>query len=135
MDNLTAEQRVRTMRAVRAANTTPELKVRRMIFAWGYRYRLHDRKLPGCPDIIFSSMRKIIFVHGCFWHGHRCPAGLNRPRSNSDYWETKLERNRSRDVVNREKLRKLHWKTLVLWECELRKIASVERRVRTFLEE
>src|SRR5881397_1425241 len=97
MDNLTLEQRVRTMRAVRDRDTTPELVVRRLISALGHRYRLHSRLLPGCPDLVFHSQKKVIFVHGCFWHGHRCRSGLNQPKSNTEYWVQKLLRNKLRD--------------------------------------
>jgi DNA mismatch endonuclease (patch repair protein) len=134
MDNLTAEQRVHTMRSVRSIDTSPERAVRRMIFSWGYRYRLHSKKLPGCPDIVFPSMRKAIFIHGCFWHGHKCPAGLNRPKSNTEYWNRKLERNRLRDITARRKLRRMGWKAIIVWECELRK-KSAGGRIQRFLQE
>jgi DNA mismatch endonuclease, patch repair protein len=133
MDNLTVEQRVRTMRAVRDRDTTPELVVRRMAFALGYRFRLHSRRLPGCPDLVFASQKKVIFVHGCFWHGHACPAGSKRPQSNADYWTKKLLRNKQRDSANRLRLRALGWKALTVWECQLRRAGAVERRVARFL--
>ena len=133
MDNLTLEQRVRTMRAVRDRNTTPELAVRRMASALGYRYRLNSKLLPGCPDLVFRSLKKVIFVHGCFWHGHRCKAGLNTPTSNQQYWGQKLLRNRLRDSANRGRLRGLGWKVLTIWECQLRRPELVERRIARFL--
>jgi len=133
MDNLTVEQRVRTMRAVRDRDTTPELVVRRMAFALGYRFRLHSRRLPGCPDLVFASQKKVIFVHGCFWHGHACPAGSKRPQSNAEYWTKKLFRNKRRDSANRLRLRALGWKALTIWECQLRRVEGVERRVARFL--
>jgi DNA mismatch endonuclease, patch repair protein len=122
------------MRAVRAVDTTPEMRVRRLVFSLGYRYRLHSKALPGRPDLVFSSRRKVIFVHGCFWHGHSCPAGLNQPKSNTAYWLAKVGRNRNRDAANNVRLRRLGWKTLVLWECELSQIDSIRQRVQRFLE-
>src|SRR5262245_41991506 len=133
MDNLTREQRIKTMRAVRAVDTTPEMRVRRLVFSLGYRYRLHSKTLPGRPDLVFPSRKKVIFVHGCFWHGHACPAGLNQPKSNTPYWHMKLTRNRNRAVANSGRLRRLGWKSLVLWECELSHLDSVTRRIQSFL--
>src|SRR5438552_2818184 len=133
MDNLTAEQRVRTMRAVRDRDTTPERALRRLITGLGHRYRLHVRTLPGCPDLVFGSRKKVIFVHGCFWHGHHCRAGLNQPKSNTEYWTKKLLRNRTRDSANRTLLRALGWKALTVWECQLRRMAIVEERISRFL--
>jgi DNA mismatch endonuclease (patch repair protein) len=134
MDNLTAAQRTLTMKAVRGSHTTPEWIVRKLVFSMGYRYRLHSRALPGCPDLVFPARRKVIFVHGCFWHGHSCPAGLNRPKSNTDYWGPKLERNLHRDKANRAILRNLGWKSLVLWECELSRSGVIQRRIKNFLD-
>ena len=133
MDNLTLEQRVRTMRAVRNRDTTPELVVRRFVRALGYRYRLNVSTLPGRPDLVFHSLRKVIFVHGCFWHGHNCRAGLNRPRSNQSYWVQKLTRNKLRDATRRARLRALGWKVLTIWECQLRRCDSAERKIARFL--
>src|SRR5437867_1477466 len=100
MDNLTKEQRSRTMRAVKSTNTTPEMLVRCLVFSLGFRYRLHVRRLSGCPDLIFVAEKKAIFIHGCFWHSHNCRAGKNRPTSNVDYWLEKLEKNKMRDRRN-----------------------------------
>jgi len=133
MDNLTALQRQATMRAVRSKDTSPEMFVRRLIHALGYRYRLHDQRLPGCPDMVFPVRKKLIFIHGCFWHGHRCPAGLNRPASNKAYWRAKLMRNRLRDARHVRDLRKLGWKILTIWECEIRS-PGLRRRLIHFLE-
>ena len=134
LDNLTKQQRNRTMRAVRSTDTSPELLVRRLIFSLGYRYRLHGRKLPGCPDILFPAQRKVIFVHGCFWHGHACASGKNRPKTNVSYWEQKLARTRARDEQNRVRLAALKWRILILWECELRKTSRLRRRITRFLQ-
>jgi len=135
MDNLTLEQRIKTMRAVRDRDTTPELLVRKMARALGHRYRLNVRTLPGCPDLVFHSQKKVIFVHGCFWHGHHCRAGLNRPASNQAYWTQKLTRNKLRDSARRAKLRALGWRVLTVWECQLKRAQAVERRIARFLAE
>lgn len=118
MDNLTRSQRSETMSRVRGKDTGPELVVRRLVHGMGVRYRLHVRELPGAPDMVFPARGKVIFVHGCFWHSHRCLAGLNRPSSNKRYWTPKLERNQRRDRANLAKLRRLGWKVLVVWECQ-----------------
>jgi len=121
-DRLSSEARSRIMRAIRAKNTKPEQAIRKHLFADGYRYRLHPKKLPGKPDIVFPGRKKVIFVHGCFWHQHsdvRCPIRVV-PSSNQEYWEPKLQRNITRDAENEAALRQLGWKVLIIWECELR---------------
>lgn len=127
------DRRSRTMRAVKARDTEPELIVRRMIFAMGFRYRLHRKDLPGRPDIALVARRKVIFVHGCFWHGHDCSRGARIPKSNTDYWTKKINANRARDAKNISALKSNNWKTLVVWECELRKSAMVSNRLKRFL--
>jgi DNA mismatch endonuclease (patch repair protein) len=122
------------MRQIRKKDTMPERKVRRLIHAMGYRYRLHRRGLPGTPDLVFPSKKKAIFVHGCFWHQHLCPLGNKRPKVNQGYWLPKLERNRNRDVAVRQALGALGWNILVVWECELSDEAAVANRIRVFLE-
>jgi DNA mismatch endonuclease (patch repair protein) len=133
MDNLTARQRSETMRRVHSADTAPELKLRRYLHRLGYRYRLHDPALPGKPDLVFVGRRKIIFIHGCFWHGHACRAGRNRPASNTAYWGAKLARNQARDQGNCRRLRALGWRVMVVWECQLSDLERVGRRVAAFL--
>ncbi|MCR9221809.1 MAG: very short patch repair endonuclease [Alphaproteobacteria bacterium] len=129
-DTLTPAQRRRTMQAVKSADTKPELLVRRRLHALGYRYRLHDRRLPGKPDLVFSRRRTVVFVHGCFWHGHACARGARRPAANRDYWAGKIARNRARDAANREALEAMGWRVLTVWECELRDAdAAVARLV------
>jgi DNA mismatch endonuclease (patch repair protein) len=98
-------------------DTKPEMYVRRLVFSKGYRYRLHVRALPGTPDLVFPKAKKVIFVHGCFWHRH--PGCGRLPKSKKRFWVTKLEQNRRRDLCNRRKLHRRGWKVLVLWECEL----------------
>ncbi|WP_083894345.1 DNA mismatch endonuclease Vsr [Nocardia tenerifensis] len=115
-----AEQRSRTMRAVRSRDTAPEMAVRRYLHAVGLRYRLHDRRLPGKPDLVFPGRRIVLFVHGCFWHQHPgCPAAA-RPASNTEYWTRKLDGNVARDVRRREELEADEWTVLVIWECQIR---------------
>lgn len=127
-------QRSAIMARVKGKNTTPEMIVRRLAFSMGYRYRLHDSALPGKPDLVFPSRRKVIFVHGCFWHGHTCRAGQNRPASNLAYWNAKLDKNQSRDRDNQTNLKAAGWDTLVLWECKLRDTEKMAMRLRMFLD-
>ncbi|MDW4499157.1 DNA mismatch endonuclease Vsr [Sulfitobacter sp. D35] len=120
MDTLTPEQRSERMRRVRNRDTKPELLVRHLVHGMGYRYRLHRRDLPGSPDLVFISRRKVIFVHGCFWHRHADPdCKLARlPKSKLDFWESKLETNRERDERNVARLKELGWDVLIIWECQ-----------------
>lgn len=123
------------MRANKKSNTRPELIVRKLLFGLGYRYRLHDRNLPGRPDIVFRKRRKVIFVHGCFWHQHsdkRCHL-RSRPKSNLHYWQPKLRRNVTRDRNNTKQLASLGWNILVVWECELREVNNLETELHYFL--
>lgn len=117
----TAEHRSRVMRAVKASNTQPEVLVRRLLHRMGYRYRLHLPDLPGKPDIVFPGRRKVIFVHGCFWHGHGCARGNRQPKHNAEYWQAKIARNEARDKKHINTLTEAGWNVLVLWECELKK--------------
>lgn len=121
------------MRQVKAKDTKPEMAVRRTIHAMGFRYALHRRDLPGNPDLVFTSRRRVIFVHGCFWHGHCCRAGRNRPGSNQSYWIPKLDRNRARDAANRRRLKRLGWGVMVIWECQVKNQGRIEERVARFL--
>ncbi|RXZ38148.1 DNA mismatch endonuclease Vsr [Oxalobacteraceae bacterium CAVE-383] len=120
------------MSSIKAKNTKPELAVRRIAFALGYRYRLHRNDLPGKPDIVFPRLRKIILVHGCFWHQHRCQGG-RLPSSNIEYWIPKLKKNLERDKNTIKMLKRLGWKCLVIWECQLEKPAQVRSRIQRFL--
>ncbi len=123
------------MRRVRSRDTGPEMTVRSLVHRIGFRFRLHRRDLPGNPDLAFPSRQRVIFVHGCFWHGHYCRAGRNRPSSNTAYWTAKLNRNCTRDARNRRLLRNLGWRVLVIWECELKNLERVRQRVSRFFEE
>ena len=123
VDTLTPEERSAHMRKIRGKDTEPEMVVRRMVHGLGYRYRLHKKGLPGSPDLAFSSRRKAIFVHGCFWHAHRdpsCPVAKT-PKSRVDFWEAKFARNRERDQRKKAELQELGYDVLVVWECELRR--------------
>jgi DNA mismatch endonuclease, patch repair protein len=122
------------MRAIRSKGMKPELILRQLVHRLGFRFRLHARDLPGKPDLVFRSHRKAIFMHGCFWHQHaRRSCRLSHiPKSNLDYWQSKLERNVLRDRKQRRALRRLGWDVLVIWECEVEK-PSVERQIKAFL--
>lgn len=108
------------MAGIRGKDTMPEMLVRRHLHAAGLRYRLHDRKLPGAPDLVFPRYRVALFVHGCFWHQHPGCANAVMPKSNSDFWRDKLEGNRDRDARNIDRLEEQGWRVLVVWECEIR---------------
>lgn len=131
-DTLTREKRSELMRRVRRENTEPEMVVRRAAHALGFRFRLHPRDLPGKPDLVFPGRRKIVFVHGCFWHGHVCRRGA-LPKSRTDYWFARIERNRSRDAENQVALAALGWRVLVVWECETRDHDALRRLLSGFL--
>jgi len=122
------------MARVHGVDTGPEMAVRRMVHAMGFRYRLHAADLPGKPDLVFRRLGKIIFVHGCFWHGHSCRAGRNRPSSGRSYWIAKLERNVARDRAIIRKLRRAGWSVMTVWECQLKKPERVTARLMKFLE-
>lgn len=132
---MTSEEsmRSRTMRAVKSTNTKPELQVRKILFSHGFRYRLHRKDLPGKPDIVFPSRKKVIFVNGCFWHQHSCKRGSRKPKANSQYWEAKLRCNLERDTKNILELANQGWKALIIWECELENPISVHRKMTAFL--
>lgn len=134
-DKLTPPQRSENMRRIGSKNTKPELVVRKMVHRLGYRYRLHRPDLPGKPDLVFGPRRKVIFVHGCFWHQHpECKEG-RAPRSNTDYWERKLARNIERDKLAYAALEEMGWTIATVWECELGEMAALEARLSTFLKE
>jgi DNA mismatch endonuclease (patch repair protein) len=133
MDTLTPEQRSERMSRVRNKDTKPEMRVRRLVHALGYRYRLHAGRLPGRPDLVFKSRRKVIFVHGCFWHRHEgCPL-CRMPKSRLRFWKPKLNANRKRDLANQDKLVKLGWDYMIVWECELRDTDELASRIQSFL--
>lgn len=135
MDTLTPEERSHRMSLVRDRDTKPEMRVRRLVHRLGYRYRLRRRDLPGKPDLVFGPRRKVIFVHGCFWHRHPdpdCPFA-RVPKSKLDFWLPKLEGNRARDARNNEKLSQMGWDVLEVWECQTKDMIELEKRIREFL--
>ncbi|MGC3971751.1 MAG: very short patch repair endonuclease [Pirellulales bacterium] len=135
-DVFTPAERSRVMRAVRSRDTSPELKVRRMTTALGYRYRLHGKNVPGTPDLVFARLRKVVFVHGCFWHRHSCPRGQSTPAANKKFWLKKFARNTARDAAVRRLLRREGWRSLTIWECQLtaKKADRAAARLKKFLE-
>ena len=137
VDKISPSKRSLNMSAIKSTGMKPEMLVRSMVHRMGYRFRLHSKDLPGKPDLVFRSRKKVIFVHGCFWHQHRKVECLDgrQPKSNTNYWAKKLARNVERDASNTMELLALGWKVLVLWECEvLGANIALERRIRQFLE-
>jgi DNA mismatch endonuclease (patch repair protein) len=133
VDTLTPAERSERMSRVRGRNTSPEMTVRRLVHGLGYRYRLHGKGIPGKPDLVFRSRRKVLFVHGCFWHRHEHCALARLPKSRLDFWIPQLEGNRMRDVENQRALRAGGWGCMVIWECELSDRPALERRIKSFL--
>lgn len=131
---MNAVQRSAHMAKIRSKNTKPELQLRRALHAVGYRYRLHDPALPGRPDLVFAGRRKVIFVNGCFWHGHDCSVGSRLPKSNTEFWADKRRRNQKRDSVQRSKLNEMGWIYLDVWECQMVADADLLADVRDFLD-
>lgn len=127
------EKRSAVMRRVKGRDTTPEMRVRRLIWGLGGRYRLHVKALPGKPDVVLPGRRLAIFVHGCFWHGHDCARGARVPKANRDYWVGKVARNRARDAASRAALEAAGWRVETVWECELKDMPAVEARARLWL--
>lgn len=132
MDTLTASQRSALMSKIRSGNTKPELVVRTTLHRLGFRFRLHRKDLPGRPDIVLPKHRKVIFVHGCFWHGHTCKLA-SKPKTNSLYWSNKIQLNKERDSRNRIALELQGWVVLELWECEIRRSDGVGEILKKFL--
>ena len=133
-DVLNREQRRYCMSRIRGKHTKPEIVVRRIVHCMGYRFRLHRRELPGSPDMVLPRHLKVIFVHGCFWHKHRCRYGRVRPATNKEFWEKKRGGNVERDRRNLKALKRMGWNVLVVWECWTRDASKLERRLREFLE-
>ena len=132
-DVFTPEQRSRVMARVKAKNTKPEMTLRRLAHALGYRFRLHRKDLPGSPDLVFPGRRKVIFVHGCFWHGHDCPRGARKPKQNAAYWAAKIARNQARDAAAQTELAELGWDVAVIWECQMKDMDALGNRLNAFL--
>src|ERR1017187_3361382 len=137
MDVLTPEQRRRCMTRIKGCNTKPEVVVRKALFSLGFRYRLHDKRLPGTPDLVFPKHHAVVFIHGCFWHGHQCRLFVI-PATNKDFWITKINGNSARDEKTNRALQELGWRVMTVWECALRgrekqPVDEVARRVTQWL--
>ena len=129
-----SERRSATMRAVKSRDTKPEMRVRCLLHGMGYRYRLQRKDLPGKPDIVFGPRRRVIFVHGCFWHGHDCKRGARVPATNTAYWQAKIARNVDRHACQLDSLIAKGWAALTLWECELKDRDVLIERLKKFLD-
>lgn len=136
-DPLSQEERSKQMSLVRAKDTKPEMRVRKLVHLMGYRYRLHARDIPGYPDLVFRKRRKVIFIHGCFWHQHDCVMGNRIPKSRIEFWQKKLLGNKKRDAQNCHQLRAEGWSVLVIWECQTvsTKMDRLRYRIERFLDE
>lgn len=132
-DRLTKERRSWNMSRIRSKNTTPEKCVRSLLHKLGYRFRLHVKNLPGCPDIVLSRLKKVVFVHGCFWHRHRGCKNCTTPNSRRAWWLKKLHGNVVRDKMHQRELRRLGWRALIIWECETEHPETLVSRVSVFL--
>jgi DNA mismatch endonuclease (patch repair protein) len=128
-DVFTPEKRSAVMRRVKSRDTTPERLVRKLLTELGVRYRLHRADLPGKPDIVMAGRRLTILIHGCFWHGHDCARGARVPKQNTDYWLTKVGRNRTRDADTLAKLTALGWRVETVWECEMKDKPTLKQRL------
>jgi DNA mismatch endonuclease (patch repair protein) len=133
VDHVDPGRRSFIMSSVRTQHTGPEMVVRKLLHGLGYRYSLHRSDLPGKPDLAFPARRTAIFVHGCYWHGHGCRWG-KLPKSKLDYWAPKIAANRARDARKRSQLKRAGWRTMVVWQCQLRNLAAAEARMRAFLD-
>lgn len=119
-DKLTPEQRRRCMSSIRSTNTKPEIIVRKFLFKEGFRYRLHTKKLPGSPDIVLAKYKTVIFINGCFWHGHKGCKKAELPLTRTDWWQKKINTNIKRDQNNYMQLKALGWHIIIIWECQLK---------------
>ena len=135
MDTLSKRERSTRMGLIKSKNTSPEMIVRAFVHRLGYRYRLHGAKLPGRPDLVFAGRRKVIFVHGCFWHRHNRCSLARLPKSRQEFWLPKLKSNKARDAVNLRALTRLGWTSMVIWECELRDPIRAMIKTLVFLED
>lgn len=133
-DVFSPAKRREIMAAIKGENTAPELYVRRLLHAHGYRFRLHRDDLPGKPDIVLPRYEKVVFVHGCFWHGHRRCKRATLPKTNRTFWQKKIEGNRRRDARVKRQLRSLGWEVFEVWQCQLRRPTALEKRLMQFLE-
>lgn len=135
VDIFDKKKRSEIMSEISGKNTKPELLIRKALFSEGYRYRLHRKELPGNPDIIFPGRKKVIFINGCYWHGHNCKKAA-LPETNKQFWEKKISGNVARDKKNLDKLLKMGWKSFVIWQCEIKKssLGNIIKQAKKFLE-
>jgi DNA mismatch endonuclease (patch repair protein) len=129
MDSISRTRRSWNMSRISGKNTSPELSVRSFLHGLGFRFRLHDRRLPGKPDIVLKKYRTVIFVHGCFWHQHKGCRFAYSPKSNVDFWSSKFARNGDRHDEVTKALKRLHWRVVVIWECELKDMKKLEKKL------
>jgi len=136
MDIFDRKKRSEIMKKVSGKNTNPEITVRKLLHRMGYRFRLHPLNLPGKPDIVLPKYKKIILIHGCFWHGHEGCKRSQLPNTNRDFWRDKISKNKDRDKIVIEKLKRLGWSILIIWDCEIRKrnLADLEEKLEKFLQ-
>lgn len=134
-DKMTPEQRHRCMAAIKGRDTSPEIKVRKYLFSRGLRFRIQVKKLPGRPDIVFPKYRTVVFVNGCFWHGHEGCRYFRLPKSNVEFWERKISHNKARDISNTAVLNLMGWRVIRVWECEIRTIAQCNHRLASLYNE
>lgn len=132
-DHIDTEARSRLMSRVRSKNTRPEMALRRALHAQGYRYRVHRKDLPGSPDIVFPARKRVVFVHGCFWHRHAGCKLSSTPKSNVEFWTRKFEANVARDLRNQRELEQMGWQVFVIWQCQIRDINRAVKKVSAFL--
>ena len=121
------------MAAVRSKDTKPEMMIRRLVYSMGYRYKLHSDALPGKPDLVFSSKKKVVFVHGCFWHGHNGCNKAQLPKSRTDFWQDIIENNVRRDKRVKRALNRKGWRYLIIWQCQINNLEKVKAKIYTFL--
>lgn len=133
-DQFTQKERSVIMSRIRGKDTAPEKLIRGLLRAQGYRFSLYSKRLPGCPDIVLSKRRRVVFIHGCFWHGHKGCRRASLPSTNKRFWIRKITGNTARDVRIRAEIRKLGWKSLVIWQCQIKKRKMLERRLTRFLD-
>lgn len=135
VDIFTKEKRSEIMSRIHSANTSPEIRVRKFLHGRGFRYRLNENTMPGKPDVILPKHKTIVFVNGCFWHGHNCKigSGLRKPQSNQDYWKRKIEKNMYRDAQNYARLHEQGWKVIVVWECQTSSVESLGKALISLL--
>ncbi|WP_229013390.1 very short patch repair endonuclease [Paraburkholderia gardini] len=134
MDTLTPGERSERMARIKAKNTKPELAVRKLVHRMGFRYRLHGKGLPGHPDLVFAGRRKVIFVHGCFWHRHEDCKLARLPKSRLDFWKQKLDANVQRDKEVERRLAEIGWEVMIVWECEVKTEIGLMSRIKAFLD-